>query len=94
MRELLGIPITLSIGNPFPMRAIIAGMDMPMTIGERLKVAREELQVAEGIKPNQAAFAREIGIEPPSLSGIESGDSGAPSSQTLLAIRDRGINPD
>lgn len=76
------------------MRAIIAGMDMPMTIGERLKVAREELQVAEGIKPNQAAFAREIGIEPPSLSGIESGDSGAPSSQTLLAIRDRGINPD
>jgi transcriptional regulator with XRE-family HTH domain len=90
--KVLGIPKTLSIGIPNAIWPIIVGMTL--TLGERMKLAREELQKLRGEKPNQAAYAREIGIEPPSLSAIESGDTVAPASETLLAIRDTGINPD
>jgi len=63
-------------------------------LGERLRLAREELQRAKGEKLNQAAFAREIGIAPSSLHDLESGQSSAPAAETLLAIRDQGISPD
>jgi transcriptional regulator with XRE-family HTH domain len=70
------------------------------TIGSRLRQAREELQKKESEKggrsarPNRSQFAREIGISAAALSDLESGKSKAPSSETLLRIRDRGINPD
>ena len=68
---------------------------MTTAIGRRLRETREELQKREGLKkPNRAKFAREIKIAPASLTQLESGSSARPASETLLKLRDRGINPD
>lgn len=90
---IVGIPTNLSIGIPTILCDSIVGM--ATHVGDRLRRAREELQQREGEpRPNRSKFARELGITPASLSDIESGESKEPSSETLLALRDRGINPD
>lgn len=61
---------------------------MATTIGERIRAARE----AKGL--SQAELARRLGIRGPSLNNLESGESGKPSAETLLRMRDEGINPD
>ncbi len=61
---------------------------MASTVGERIREVRKGL----GLKP--AEFARKIGVKPPSVSQLESGDSKAPAAETLLRMRDVGINPD
>lgn len=68
---------------------------MATSVGERLRETREAIQLKEGEKkPNRAKFARELKMTAASLSDLESGESKLPSSETLLKIRDRGINPD
>lgn len=92
-RDCVGNPILLSIGNPPHAGAMLSGMTT--AIGRRLRETREELQKREGLKkPNRAKFAREIKIAPASLTQLESGSSARPASETLLKLRDRGINPD
>jgi transcriptional regulator with XRE-family HTH domain len=92
-RDCVGNPILLSIGNPPHVGAMLSGMTT--SIGRRLRETREELQKREGLKkPNRAKFAREIKIAPASLTQLESGSSARPASETLLKLRDRGINPD
>lgn len=71
---------------PLPFVGTLIGMGT--TVGERIREARE----AKGW--SQAELARRIRVRPPSVSQLESGDSGAPSSETLLRMRDAGINPD
>jgi transcriptional regulator with XRE-family HTH domain len=61
---------------------------MGTTIGERIKEARE----AKGWKP--ADLARALKLSAASISQLESGKSGAPSADTLLKMRDKGLNPD
>jgi transcriptional regulator with XRE-family HTH domain len=58
------------------------------TIGDRIKAARE----AKGW--NQAEFARQLGVKPPSITQLENGKTRRPASETLLRMRDAGINPD
>lgn len=75
-----------AIGIPLPFVGTLIGMGT--TVGERIREARE----AKGW--SQAELARRLKVKPPSVSQLESGDSGAPSSETLLRMRDAGINPD
>ncbi len=63
-------------------------LGMTSTIGDRIRAARE----AKGW--NKAELARKLKVKPPSVTQLESGDSGAPSSETLMAMRDVGISPD
>lgn len=63
-------------------------LGMVTTVGDRIKAARE----AKGW--NQAELARRLNVTAPTVSQLESGSSGAPSSETLLRMRDVGINPD
>jgi len=61
---------------------------MMTTLGDRIKAARE----AKGW--SKAELARRLEVTAPTVSQLESGSSGAPSSETLLKMRDVGINPD
>lgn len=76
----------MSIGNPKHVGIIVLGM--ATKIGERIIAARK------GRRLSQAEFARRLRIKQPSLSQLESGESGAPSSETLQRMKEQGINPD
>lgn len=58
------------------------------TIGDRIREARE----AKGW--TKAELARQLKVEPPTISQLESGETKSPSSENLLRLRDLGINPD
>lgn len=51
------------------------------TIGGRIYWLRKEVR-----KMTQVDLARELGIKPPSLRGLESGRSKAPSAETLMKL--------
>lgn len=67
----------------------------PQTVGDRIKAAREAHQTAhQAPKRTITAFARLLRIAAPSLHNLESGKSAAPSAETLLRMRDLGLNID
>lgn len=76
----------MSIGTPSFGHSTILGM-ATTTLGRRVA------QVREALGMNQAEFARKIGISPPSLSQLESGESGEPKGSTLLGMILAGANP-
>jgi len=84
---LLGIPTGKAIGIPTPSVGRLKGM-ATTTVGERIRKARE----AKGW--TKAELARQLRISAASVNDLESGKSGAPKSETLLRMRDAGINPD
>lgn len=64
-------------------------LGMATTVGERIRLAREELQ----LKPS--AFARGIGMKQPSLWDLENGETKNPSAESLQRMKEAyGINPD
>jgi len=70
MRGLLGVANVLSIGAPYRLSAMLLRMS---TLPERLRRIREA--AGYGGERQAAEFARRIGIKPPSLHALESGDS-------------------
>lgn len=58
------------------------------TIGARIVAARK----AKGLSP--AEFAKLLGIKPPTLWQLENGISKRPRADTLMAMREAGINPE
>lgn len=80
----------LSIGIPSIRLPTLVGM--ATTIGERIRIAREALGYTDQ-KRKRTAFAKLIGISAPSLHDLESGESDAPSAQTLMRMEAKGINP-
>lgn len=66
-----------------------------MTLGERLTRARLAYQTSiQAKKSTVTDFAGRLGIRTTSLHDLESGKSRAPSAETLLRLRDLGINVD
>ncbi len=71
MQTLLATPNQLSIGGP----NYICGsmLAMPKSLAERLK--RIRVEAGYGGERQRAEFARKVGITPPSLADLESGES-------------------
>lgn len=76
--------IAIGMLSPFVGRLL----SMSTTIGERITEVRQ----AKGW--TKAELARQLKVEPPTVSQLESGKTKAPSSENLLRMRDLGINPD
>lgn len=71
---------------------MILGMATATVYGRRMRAIRAEMGF--GGRRQMAAFAREIGVEPPTVHDIESGKTKKPSLETAWKLEKKGVNPD
>lgn len=89
MPQLLAVPKTVSIGVANHVRRTLLGV-ATKTLAERMIAIRTAAGFGE--RGQAAAFAKRIGISPPSLHDIESGKTSTLSARTIVGLLKIGVS--